>query len=150
MNIITKLFEGSADKLINTLSGIVDQHIFNKEEKAELGLKIQKEINLNQENLANAVAEALKSEDIAISKRWESDMNSDSYLSKNARPITLLSLLGFVYLIITADSIDRIQFNVKESYIDLLNTLLVTVVVAYFGSRGWEKYTQMKNLKTKI
>ena len=73
-----------------------------------------------------------------ITKRWESDMKSDSRLSKNIRPISLIFLTVCAIALIVADSMG-IDFNVKETWINLLSTLLVSVYVAYFGSRGAEK-----------
>jgi len=69
-------------------------------------------------------------------------MGSDSWLSKNTRPIVMLSLLGFLFIIVICDSAN-ITFDVKESYITLMESLLITVVVAYFGSRGVEKFKSM-------
>lgn len=78
-----------------------------------------------------------------VSKRWESDMKSDSWLSKNTRPMTLIYLKVVTSLYIILDSLD-IAFDIDESWVELLKTLLVTIYVAYFGSRGFEKYTNIK------
>jgi len=78
-----------------------------------------------------------------VSKRWESDMKSDSWLSKNTRPMTLIYLTVMMSLYIILDSLD-IAFNIDESWVELLKTLLVTIYVAYFGSRGFEKYNSIK------
>ena len=74
-----------------------------------------------------------------VSKRWESDMKSDSWLSKNTRPMTLIFLTMSTVLIILLDSFN-IDFGVNTEWIDLLKSLLITVYVAYFGSRGVEKF----------
>jgi|TARA_B110000977_G_scaffold184181_1_gene247558 hypothetical protein len=81
-----------------------------------------------------------------ISKRWSSDMSSDSFLSKNTRPMTLIFLTVSMVLLILLDSLD-IEFGVAESWIDLLKSLLITVYVAYFGSRGVEKYNYISQKK---
>ena len=78
-----------------------------------------------------------------VSKRWDSDMKSDSWLSKNTRPITLIYLTLITSLYIILDSLN-IAFDIDESWVELLKTLLVTIYVAYFGSRGFEKYTTIK------
>ena len=78
-----------------------------------------------------------------VSKCWESDMKSDSWLSKNTRPLTLVYLTIITSLYIILDSLD-IAFDIDESWVELLKTLLVTIYVAYFGSRGFEKYTTIK------
>ena len=73
-----------------------------------------------------------------ISSRWRADMKSDSWLSKNTRPLALVFLTASAVLMMAVDSF-HLQFDVDESWINLLKTLLVTVYVAYFGSRGAEK-----------
>jgi hypothetical protein len=78
-----------------------------------------------------------------VSKRWDSDMKSDSWLSKNTRPLTLIYLTVVTSLYITLDALD-IAFDIDESWVELLKTLLVTIYVAYFGSRGFEKYSSIK------
>lgn len=78
-----------------------------------------------------------------VSKRWDSDMKSDSWLSKNTRPMTLIYLTVITSLYIVLDSLD-IAFDIDESWVELLKTLLVTIYVAYFGSRGFEKFQSIK------
>ena len=74
-----------------------------------------------------------------ISKRWESDMKSDSWLSKNTRPLTLIFLTVSMLFLVLLDSLN-IEFGVNSEWISLLKSLLITVYVAYFGSRGAEKF----------
>ena len=78
-----------------------------------------------------------------ISKRWSSDMTSDSWLSKNTRPMTLIFLTVSMIFLILLDSLD-IEFSVDSGWVDLLKSLLITVYVAYFGSRGAEKFKSIK------
>ncbi len=78
-----------------------------------------------------------------VSKRWSSDMKSDSWLSKNTRPLTLIYLTVITSLYILLDALD-IAFNIDEAWVELLKTLLVTIYVAYFGSRGFEKVGSIK------
>ena len=73
-------------------------------------------------------------------KRWESDMKSDSWLSKNTRPLCLIFLSVMTIAFIWVDSHHEISFTVEQEWIGLLKTLVTTVYVAYFGSRGVEKY----------
>ena len=81
-----------------------------------------------------------------VSKRWDSDMKSDSWLSKNTRPMTLIFLTISTVFIIILDSL-KIDFGVSTEWIDLLKSLLITVYVAYFGSRGAEKFQSIRNKK---
>jgi hypothetical protein len=77
-----------------------------------------------------------------VSSRWGSDMKSDSWLSKNTRPLALAFLTVSAVFMMAIDSF-HLQFDVDESWVNLLKTLLVTVYVAYFGSRGAEKITKI-------
>jgi hypothetical protein len=77
-----------------------------------------------------------------VSKRWASDMKSDSWLSKNTRPLTLIFLTVSMVLLIFSDSIGE-SFEVDSGWVDLLKSLLITVYVAYFGSRGAEKFKKI-------
>ena len=79
-----------------------------------------------------------------ISKRWGSDMKSDSWLSKNTRPMTLIFLTVSMVFLILLDSFE-IDFSVDSGWVDLLKSLLITVYVAYFGSRGAEKFKSISN-----
>ena len=80
-----------------------------------------------------------------ISKRWESDMKSDSWLSKNTRPLSLIFLSVMTVAFIWVDSHHEISFTVEQEWIGLLKTLITTVYVAYFGSRGAEKFKSISN-----
>ena len=79
-----------------------------------------------------------------VSKRWESDMKSDSWLSKNTRPMTLIFLTISLVIFILLDGFD-IAFGIDTGWVDLLKSLLITVYVAYFGSRGAEKFKSIGN-----
>ena len=81
-----------------------------------------------------------------VSKRWTADMASDSYLSKNTRPMTLIFLTVAMVFLIVLDSLD-IDFGVNVEWIELLKSLLITVYVAYFGSRGVEKFKHISQKK---
>ena len=80
-----------------------------------------------------------------VSKRWESDMKSDSWLSKNTRPMSLIFLTIMTTALIWVDSHHLISLTVEEEWISLLKTLTTTVYVAYFGSRGAEKFKSISN-----
>ena len=77
-----------------------------------------------------------------ISDRWSSDMTSDSWLSKNTRPMTLIYLTLAMTIFIVLDS--SVLLEINEGWVSLLEALLITVYVAYFGSRGAEKITKIK------
>ena len=74
-----------------------------------------------------------------VTERWKADMGSDVKLAKMIRPITLISLMVMFMLTMVADSMDNWPFNVKDSYVDLLQVLMLTAFGAYFAGRTIEK-----------
>lgn len=96
-----------------------------------------------QKEMALKHLEMDRAEMDAVTARWQADMTSDSVLSKNIRPITLAYLTFVASLLIVLDSMG-IDFHVDDVWVDMLKTLLVTVYLAYFGSRGYEKYQAIK------
>ena len=74
-----------------------------------------------------------------VTERWKADMGSDVKLAKLIRPVTLIALMTMFMLTMVADSIDTWPFNVKDSYVDLLQILMMTAFGAYFAGRTIEK-----------
>lgn len=151
LEFITGKIAGNGAGLVKEITGLVDESKFSAEEKAIMELKVTEALNKYNLDILSETTKQVISEDTAITDRWKSDMESDSKLSKNTRPLGFLSLLGFTFLIITLDSLN-ITFDVKPAYITLLETLLITTTVAYYGSRGVEKFksiheTGKQNLK---
>tara|TARA_B100001059_G_scaffold94571_1_gene93813 strand:- start:117 stop:512 length:396 start_codon:yes stop_codon:yes gene_type:complete len=124
---LSKLFSGGATELIKGVGGVIDNLHTSGEEKLEAERKIK-------ELVANYEIEMEKN----ITSRWEADLKSDSWLSKNVRPMVLIFLIVCTMLLIFIDA-GAIKFNVKDSYIDLLQLVLITVIGAYFGGRSLEK-----------
>jgi hypothetical protein len=73
-----------------------------------------------------------------VTERWRTDMKSDSWLSKNVRPMVLIFLIVNTMLLIFIDA-GMISFKVEGNWVDLLQLILLTVITAYFGGRTWEK-----------
>ena len=141
---LTGMMAGKAGDLVKNITGLVDESRFSGEEKAAHELKVIEAVNKYNLDVLSESTKQVISEDTAVTDRWKSDMESDSWLSKNTRPIGFLSLLVFLFVIIILDSVGfKTDFNVKPGYISLLETLLVTVTVAYYGSRGLEKFKSM-------
>ena len=122
-----KLFSAGAADLVKNVGGVLDNLTTSKEEKLEAERKIK-------ELIANYEVEMEKN----ITARWEVDLKSDSSLSKNVRPLVLIFLIVCTMLLIFIDA-GALKFNVKDSYIDLLQLVLITVIGAYFGGRSLEK-----------
>ena len=127
MGVLNKLFSGGASKLVESVGGVLDNVITTKDEKLE-AKRLLKQVILSHE------AEMEKN----ITDRWSADMNSDSWLSKNVRPMTLIFLVVSTVLMIFIDA-GTIQFTVEEKWTDLLQLVLITVIGAYFGGRSLEK-----------
>lgn len=124
--IIQKLF-GETTKGI---ADIVDRFVQTKEEKHQAKQEVQQLFQSFEIEMQKNTTE-----------RWKYDSTSDSWLSKNIRPLVLLILVISTILLVFIDA-GKISFEVKESWVDLLQIVLITVIGAYFGSRGLEKYKQ--------
>ena len=121
------LLSGGAADLVKNVGGVIDNLHTSKEEKLEAERKIK-------EIIANHEIEMEKN----ITSRWEADLKSDSWLSKNVRPLVLIFLIVCTMLLIFIDA-GALNFEVKSSWVDLLQLVLITVIGAYFGGRSFEK-----------
>ena len=126
--ILSKLFGATGGNIAEKISGIIDKHTFSKVEKAEF----EKEM---EEIFIKAESDIQKN----VTDRWKTDMNSDSWLSKNVRPLVLIFLVVSTVLMVFIDA-GVISFEVKANWIDLLQLVLITVIGAYFGGRSAEKF----------
>ena len=127
MSILSNIFSSGAAELVKGIGGVVDNLHTSKEEKLAAELKVK-------ELISNYEIEMEKT----ITDRWKADMNSDSWLSKNIRPMTLAFLVISTVLMIFIDA-GTIKFTVEDKWTDLLQLVLITVIGAYFGGRSLEK-----------
>ena len=127
MSILSSIFSSGAAELVKGVGGVIDELHTSKEEKLAAELKVK-------ELIASYEVEMEKQ----ISDRWKADMNSDSWLSKNVRPMVLIFLVISTVLMIFIDA-GTINFNVEPKWTDLLQLVLITVIGAYFGGRSFEK-----------
>tara|TARA_R110001606_G_scaffold2804_1_gene12158 strand:- start:968 stop:1360 length:393 start_codon:yes stop_codon:yes gene_type:complete len=127
MSILGTIFSGGAKDLVEGIGGVVDNLHTSKEEKLEAARKIK-------ELVSNYEIEMEKT----ITDRWKSDMASDSWMSKNVRPMVLIFLVVSTVLMIFIDA-GAISFDVEPKWTDLLQLVLITVIGAYFGGRSLEK-----------
>ena len=132
MGILNKLFSGGASKLVESVGGVIDNLVTTDEEKLDAKRKL-KELIMNHE------VQMEKN----ITDRWTADMNSDSWLSKNVRPMVLIFLIVCTMLLIFIDA-GAVKFEVEEKWTDLLQLVLITVIGAYFGARSVEKFNKKK------
>ena len=121
-------------------SKLIDKLIPDPEAKAKAQLEL---VKLQQEGeLAKMQADIAEAQE--ITKRWEADMSSDSWLSKNIRPMALIAIF-MAYFLFTAMS--AFGYNAQESYVNLLGSWGQIVFLAYFGGRTAEKIIEMKAKK---
>ena len=122
-----KILSGGAADLVKKVGGVIDNLHTSKEEKLAAELKIKDMIMGYEAEMQKQVTE-----------RWKVDMNSDSWLSKNIRPLVLVFLVVATVLLIFIDA-GTISFKVQDKWTDLLQLVLITVIGAYFGGRSLEK-----------
>ena len=127
MSILSTIFSGGTKDLVEGVGNVIDDLHTSKEEKLEAEQKIKELIASYQTSLEKE-----------ISTRWDSDMKSDSWLSKIIRPMTLAFLVISTVLMIFIDA-GSIDFVVETKWTDLLQIVLITVIGAYFGGRSLEK-----------
>ena len=127
MSILNKIFSGGTKELVEGVGGVLDNLTTTKEEKLEAQHKIQKLVSDYETKMEQNITD-----------RWKADMNSDSWLSKNVRPLVLIFLVISTVLMIFIDA-GTIAFEVEAKWTDLLQLVLITVIGAYFGGRTMEK-----------
>jgi len=99
---------------------------------------LDKDPNINQDEAKARIDAEIAFQD-NVTERWKADMGSDIKLAKYIRPVTLIALMAMFVLTMIADSLDNWPFNVKDSYVSLLEILMLTSFGAYFAGRTIEK-----------
>ncbi len=127
MSILSKIFTSGASELVKSVGDVVDNLTTTKEEKLEAQRKLEQMI-LDYETQMQK----------EVTTRWSEDMNSDSWLSKNIRPMVLIFLVVSTVLLIFIDA-GVITFHVDDDFVELLKMVLLTTIGAYFGGRSYEK-----------
>ena len=127
MSILTSIFSSGATELIKGVGGVIDDLHTSGEEKLAAELKIKELVSSYEIEMEKNITE-----------RWKMDMASDSWLSKNIRPLVLVFLVVSTVLMIFIDA-GTIKFVVEDKWTDLLQLVLITVIGAYFGGRSLEK-----------
>ena len=127
MNVLSKIFSSGAVELVKGVGGVIDNLTTSKEEKLEAERKVKELVSSYEIEMERNITE-----------RWTMDMKSDSWLSKNIRPLVLVFLVVSTVLMIFIDA-GTINFVVEDKWTDLLQLVLITVIGAYFGGRSLEK-----------
>jgi len=130
MGLIQNILGGGASELVKSIGEAIDRNVTNTGEKMALYNELQKILN---------------EQEAQLTARHAADMASDSWLSKNVRPLTLIGLLILYLLFALLDGLNVLHLG--AAYIDMLQQLCILVLTFYFGSRGLEKisYTVTKN-----
>ena len=128
-----KIIQWLSGGVIKEIGNVIDKLTTTDEERLEVKKQIQK-----------ILEDADTKAQVEVSKRWEADMKSDSFLSKNIRPMILIYLtVIFTSLAFFDGNIG--EFGLAKEYIPIFQTLLVTVYGAYFVGRTWEKGKSITN-----
>ncbi len=127
MGILDKIFGTGGKTIVDSVGSVIDELSTTKEEKLEAKRKFKEMMNAHDAKIHEEV-----------SKRWQADMQSDSWLSKNVRPLTLMFLVTSTVLMVFIDA-GAISFVVDTEWKDLLKVVLITCIGAYFGGRSYEK-----------
>ena len=128
MSILKKIFSSAAGDLVNSVGGVIDDLVTTDDERMAAKAKLKKIVLDHEAKMEQNITD-----------RWTADMNSDSWLSKNVRPMVLIFLIVCTMLLIFIDA-GAVQFTVEEKWTDLLQLVLITVIGAYFGGRSAEKF----------
>jgi len=130
-----KIIQWLSGGVIKEVGNVIDKLTTTEEER----LEVKKQI---QQILEDADSKAQEE----VSRRWEADMKSDSFLSKNIRPMVLI-YLTVIFTVCAFFDGNVGEFIIAEEYIPIFQTLLVTVYGAYFVGRTWEKAKSITNNK---
>jgi hypothetical protein len=135
MSVLSKIFGGGAKALLGGVEGIIDNVVTTDEERQELKVKMKR--MLEQFALEH---------EAELTKRHKNDMMSDSWLSKNVRPLSLV-FSTFVVTLMTFTDGNLGEFVISDAYITLFQNLMLLQYGFYFGSRGLEKFNATKAAK---
>ena len=122
-----KIFAWLSGNVIKEIGNVIDKLTTTEEEK----LEIKKQVQIILEEADNNAQQQ-------VTDRWNADMNSDSWLAKNIRPLVLV-FLTFIFSLLAFTDGNIGDFKIAKEYIPIFQTLLVTVYGAYFVGRSWEK-----------
>ena len=142
---VGQLLFGAASIINPTLGNILQGVTSPKEAIAEItksGVSAEDKIKLQQ-----LIYDQQNKELEAITTRWEADSMSDSWMSKNVRPLVLVRCICIFSLAGILDSVESIPFHINSTWNDTFEKVMMAVVLAYFGGRTTEKATSIYKQK---
>ena len=133
--LIGKLFPktGDSEGVGSQLANIVDRFVHTKDEKVAF-----------EKEMTEVLFNAQDKEQSHTTERWKSDMASDSWLSKNVRPVMLICFFILILVLAVLDSSGTIAFVVADRWVSLIEILSLTIFGAYFGDRAVRGYQAIK------
>jgi hypothetical protein len=144
MSWLTDIVSGGISKVIDTVGGVIDKLHTSEEEKLQIKLELQKELNRMEIEQLNAAGKY----EMELSERHKNDMASDSWLSKNVRPLALIfwtiAAVALAYLVIFVLKDDPGIMSIVSPFLELFKIILLAIYAFYFGGRTWEKLTNIK------
>lgn len=117
---------------------LIDKFFPDPEQKAKMQLELMK---MQQDGELQKINADIQ-EQQELTKRWQSDMASDSWLAKNIRPLTLIFILGAYFFFAL---MSMFGMETRGAYVELLGQWGIVVMTAYFGGRSWEKVIEMRS-----
>ena len=135
MNPIVNTVMGAVSGMMKPIGDIIDNTTTNQEERGEIKAKIY-----------DAISNSMLAQEQELTKRLEADMKSDSWLSKNIRPLTLIFVLS-LYTAFSLTDGNIGSFNITDAYVKLLGEWGMLIMSFYFGGRSVEKVMDKINLK---
>lgn len=124
---MSKLLDILGGGVVKQVGDVLDKLTTTKEEKLAAQQKIE-EVLLKAESQAQE----------QVTRRWEADMKSDNWLSKNIRPLICI-FLTVIFVVLSMFDGNVGGFVIQETYVPIYQTLLITVYGAYFAGRSIEK-----------
>ena len=142
LDMVTGAATGPLGPLINVAGKVLDKVIPDPEAAAKAKLELAALQQNGELQKMATEAQLITAEMNNVSDRWKADMQSDSWLSKNIRPLTLIAILGAYFLFASASAFG---ISVNESYVKLLGEWGQLIMLAYFGGRTAEKIFNKKD-----
>ena len=138
---VGKLLFGAASIINPTLGSVLQGVTSPKEAIAAIA---KSDVSLDDKiKLQQLIYEQQNKEIEAITSRWKSDSMSDSWMSKNVRPLVLVWCIVVFSFAGILDSVETIPFHINELWNDTFEKVMMAVVLAYFGGRSSEKVTSI-------
>ncbi len=135
MSWLTNIFSEGASKVADSVGTALDGIFTSDEERLQLQNELNKAMNVFKQDMESKSIEYEKE----VTKRWESD--SEHTITRLVRPLSYIFILALFALMVLFDG-NVGSISIKDVYVPVIETLLVTMTIAYFGSRGAEKVTK--------